>query len=77
VRLAAGRALVGAVIAEFFVSLDGLGMFILSNAQSFHHNVAVVGVLALALFALVFESTMNWVLRRFFPCYRRDDGETG
>jgi ABC-type nitrate/sulfonate/bicarbonate transport system permease component len=77
VRLAAGRALVGAVIAEFFVSLDGLGMFILSNAQSFQHNVAVVGVLALALFGLAFESTMNWVLRRFFPWYRRDDGETG
>jgi len=39
--------------------------------------VAVVGVLALALFGLAFESTMNWVLRRFFPWYRRDDGETG
>jgi len=39
--------------------------------------VAVVGVLALALFGLEFESTMNWVLRRFFPWYRRDDGETG
>ena len=31
-RLAAGRALVGAVIAEFFVSLDGVGMYVLANA---------------------------------------------
>lgn len=76
-RLAAGRALVGAVIAEFFVSLDGLGMYILTNAQSFHHNAAVVGVLALALFGLGFESTMNWVMWRFFPWYRRDDERGG
>ena len=61
-RLAAGRALVGAVIAEFFVSLDGLGMYILSHARSFQHNEAVVGVLALALFGLAFETTMNRVM---------------
>jgi NitT/TauT family transport system permease protein len=76
-RLAAGRALVGAVIAEFFVSLDGLGMYILTNAQGFQHDVAVVGVLALVLFGLFFESTMNWMLRRFFPWYRRDVEQGG
>jgi len=73
VRLAAGRALVGAVIAEFFISLDGLGMYILTNAQSFNHNAAVVGVLALALFGLAFDSAMNGVLKRYFPWYRRDE----
>ena len=73
VRLAAGRALVGAVIAEFFVSLDGLGMYILTNAQSFNHDVAVVGVLALALFGLAFDSTMNGILKRYFPWYRRGE----
>ena len=72
-RLAAGRALVGAVIAEFFVSLDGLGMYILAHARSFQHNEAVVGVVMLAAFGLGFESTMNWVLRRYFPWYRRDE----
>lgn len=74
IRLAAGRALVGAVIAEFFVSLDGLGMYILAHARSFQHNEAVVGVMALAGFGLAFEATMNWVLRRYFPWYRRDAG---
>lgn len=73
IRLAAGRALVGAVIAEFFVSLDGLGMYILTNAQSFNHNAAVVGVLALALFGLGFDSTMNFILKRYFPWYRREE----
>lgn len=71
-RLAAGRALVGAVIAEFFVSLPGVGMYVLSHARSFKHNEAVVGVVALVLFGLLFEVTMNWITRRYFPWYRRE-----
>ena len=71
-RLAAGRALVGAVIAEFFVSIEGVGMYVLSHARSFKHNEAVVGVFALALFGLAFELTMIWVMRRYFPWYRRE-----
>jgi len=74
VRLSAGRALVGAVIAEFFVSLEGLGMYILSHTRSFAHNEAVVGVLMLAAFGLSFEGVTKWVLRRYFPWYRRDGG---
>jgi ABC-type nitrate/sulfonate/bicarbonate transport system permease component len=74
IRLAAGRALVGAVLAELFVSLDpSLGMYILAHARSFAHNEAVVGVIMLALFGLLFESTMNWSLKRYFPWYRRDE----
>lgn len=71
IRLASGRALVGAVIAEFFVSLDGVGMYILSHARSFKHNEAVVGVLALAAFGLLVDWTMNWVTRRYLPWARR------
>lgn len=71
IRLASGRALVGAVIAEFFVSLDGVGMYILSHARSFKHNEAVVGVLALAAFGLLVDWTMNWVARRYLPWSRR------
>ena len=71
-RLAAGRALVGAVIAEFFVSLPGVGMYVLTNARSFKHNEAVVGVFALVAFGLLFELTMNWITRRYFPWYRRE-----
>lgn len=71
IRLASGRALVGAVIAEFFVSLEGVGMYILAHARSFKHNEAVVGVLALVAFGLLVEWTMNWVVRRFLPWSRR------
>jgi ABC-type nitrate/sulfonate/bicarbonate transport system permease component len=74
VRLAAGRALVGAVLAEIFASVDGLGMFILANARGLQQNEAAVGVLLLAAFGLLFEFGMNWVLRHYFPWYRRDEG---
>lgn len=73
IRLAAGRALVGAVLAEIFASVDGLGMFILANARGLRQNEAAVGVLLLAAFGLLFEFAMNWVLRRYFPWYRRDE----
>lgn len=71
IRLASGRALVGAVIAEFFVSLEGVGMYILAHARSFKHDEAMVGVLALVAFGLAVEWTINWVVRRFLPWSRR------
>lgn len=75
-RLAAGRALVGAVLAEFFVSLPGIGMYILFHARTFAHNDAVVGVFMLAAFGLTFEAGINFIMRRFFPWYRRDEHRT-
>jgi len=73
VRLAAGRALIGTVLAEIFTSVNGLGLYILANARSLHQNEAVVGVLMLCAFGLLFEWLMNGVLRRYFPWYRRDE----
>ncbi len=72
-RLAGGRALIGAVVAEFFVSVGGLGMYILYNSRSYHHNEAFVGVIFLAAFGLSFELLINWITRRFMPWYRRDE----
>ena len=71
VRLAAGRALVGAVLAEIFASIDGLGMFILADARALQQNEAVVGVLMLAAFGIGFDALTGEVLRRWFPWYRR------
>jgi|PersoiStandDraft_1058852.scaffolds.fasta_scaffold02421_6 ABC-type nitrate/sulfonate/bicarbonate transport system permease component len=72
-RLAAGRALIGAVVAEFFISVGGLGYYILYNSRSYHHNEAFVGVLLLAAFGVGFELLVNWSTRRFMPWYRRDE----
>jgi len=72
-RLAAGRALIGAVVAEFFLSIGGLGYYILYNSRSYHHNEAFVGVLLLAGFGVGFEVLVQWATRRFLPWYRRDE----
>jgi NitT/TauT family transport system permease protein len=71
-RLAAGRALIGAVVAEFFLSVGGLGYYILYNSRSYHHNEAFVGVLLLAAFGVGFEFLIAWCTRRFMPWYRRE-----
>ena len=72
-RLAAGRALIGAVVAEFFLSIGGLGYYILYNSRSYRHDEAFVGVLLLAAFGVGFELLVNWCTRRFMPWYRRDE----
>ena len=72
-RLAAGRALIGAVVAEFFLSIGGLGYFILLNSRTYHHNEAFVGVLLLAGFGVGFDVLVQWATRRFMPWYRRDE----
>lgn len=75
-RLAAGRALIGAVVAEFFLSIGGVGYFILSNSRSFRHNEAFVGVILLALFGVGCEAFIGWVTRRYLPWYRREANAT-
>ena len=72
-RLAAGRALIGAVIAEYFTAIGGLGTYILYQSRSYHHNEAFVGVFLLAAFGVGFESLVNWSTRRLLPWYRRDE----
>jgi len=75
IRIAIGRALIGAVVAEFFISIDGLGFYILFQSRTFHHNEAFVGVLMLAGFAIANDVLINWLTRRFMPWYRA--GESG
>ena len=73
-RLAAGRALIGAVVAEFYTAIGGLGFFILYQSRTYHHNEAFVGVLLLAAFGVGFELLINRTTRRLLPWYRRDEG---
>jgi NitT/TauT family transport system permease protein len=72
-RLAAGRALIGAVVAEFFLSVGGVGYYILYNSRIYKHSEAFVGVILLAAFGVGFELLVQWVTRRYMPWYRRGD----
>jgi len=71
-RLAAGRALVAAVVAEFFISIPGLGYYILFHSRTFKHNEAFVAVIALVAVGVSFEALLNWITRRYLPWARRD-----
>ncbi len=70
-RLAAGRALIGAVVAEFFISIPGLGYYILFNSRTFKHNEAFVAVIVLVAAGVGFEVLIGWLTRRFLPWARR------
>ena len=72
-RLAAGRAIIGAVVAEFFTAIPGVGYFILYNSRTYHHNEAFVAVIFLTGFGVGFNVLINWATRRFLPWYRRDE----
>lgn len=70
IDLAIGRALIGAVVAEFIAAINGLGYYILFNVNSFHENDAIVALLLLALFAIALRSLLNLAVRRVFRWYR-------
>lgn len=71
VRLAAGRALIGAVVSEFFVSIPGLGFYIVYNSRIFKHNEALVAVMVLVAAGVGFDALVKWLTRRFMPWGRR------
>lgn len=72
VRLAIGRALVGTVLAEIYASIHGIGFFILSNARALEQNTAMCAVLILAAFGITMDAMMGWILKHWFPWYRRE-----
>ena len=75
IRLAIGRGLVGAVLAEIYASVPGIGFYILSNARALEQDVAMCAVLVLAAFGIGLDAIMGWILRRWFPWYRREGRE--
>jgi ABC-type nitrate/sulfonate/bicarbonate transport system permease component len=72
-KLAAGRALIGAVIAEFYASIPGLGFYILYNTRTFKHSEAFVAVALLAVVGVLLELLLSRGTRAMLPWYRRDE----
>ena len=72
-KLAAGRALIGAVIAEFYASIPGIGFYILYNTRTFKHNEAFVAVAILATVGVLLELLLSRGTRKLLPWYRRDE----
>ena len=64
-RTSIGRAIVGTVVAEFFMSSKGLGYFINLKANSLEMAPAFVAVVVLALFGIVLVSLVTYLENRF------------
>jgi NitT/TauT family transport system permease protein len=70
-RLAFGRALVGAVVAEYLLALKGLGFYILATSRAFDQNASMVGVLVLMIIAVSLNAVIDVTTRKFMPWFRR------
>jgi ABC-type nitrate/sulfonate/bicarbonate transport system permease component len=70
IDLAIGRALIGAVVAEFIAGLNGLGYYILFHVRSFQEDKAMVAVCVLVAFALVLRGAVGVTVRHGLPWYQ-------
>ena len=52
IRLAVGKALVGAIVAELFLASQGLGYFVQNQTSNFDMDAAFAGIVLLAAAAL-------------------------
>lgn len=71
IRVAFARALVGAVVAEFFGAFAGYGFAILAAGQSFNTARLLAYVVLLAILGMLGSIAMRWLERRLTP-WRED-----
>ncbi len=72
VRLAIGRALIGMIIAEFFVGLVGLGFLIISYENVFRIDRMFVPVIVVAAMGVLLMGSVQWIEGRVAPWLKRD-----
>lgn len=68
-RLSAGRAIIGAIVSEFFGSRAGIGFFITAASEAFRTAEAFVGVVLLALGGYVTFEILKAAERKIAPWY--------
>jgi ABC-type nitrate/sulfonate/bicarbonate transport system permease component len=64
VRLAVARALVGAIVVEFFLSSNGLGYFVQNETSNFQMSAAMAGIVVMAVAALILTRLIGIVEKR-------------
>jgi NitT/TauT family transport system permease protein len=65
VRLGAGRALVGVIIAEFIAANAGIGFYISFNGTTLNTSRVMLGIALLGIFGLTVGNVIRRVERRF------------
>ena len=68
-RLSVGRALVGAIVSEFFGSRAGIGYLITAASEAFRTAEALVGVVLLAIGGYVTFEALKYAERKIAPWY--------
>lgn len=68
-RLSVGRAIVGAIVSEFFGSRAGIGYLISAASESFRTADAFVGVVLLAIGGYVTFEALKYTERKIAPWY--------
>jgi ABC-type nitrate/sulfonate/bicarbonate transport system permease component len=68
-RLSVGRALVGAIVSEFFGARAGIGFFITAASEAFRTAEALVGVVLLAIGGYVTFEVLKYAERKIAPWY--------
>jgi NitT/TauT family transport system permease protein len=68
-RLSVGRALVGAIVSEFFGSRAGLGYLITAASEAFRTADAFVAVVLLALGGYLAFELLKYAERKIAPWY--------
>lgn len=64
VRLAVARALVGAIVVEFFLSSNGLGYFVQTETSNLQMSAAMAGIVVMAVAALLLTRLIGLVEKR-------------
>lgn len=64
-RLGAGRGLVGVVVAEMYVSREGIGYLLMQAAQNFRTAQLIFEVLLVAVFGIAISQLLIWLERRY------------
>jgi NitT/TauT family transport system permease protein len=70
-RLAIGRALIGMIIAEFFIGLVGLGYLIIKYENVFRIDVMFVPVILVSAMGILMMGFVQWIEGRVAPWLRR------
>ncbi len=68
-RLSVGRALVGAIVSEFFGARAGIGYLITAASEAFRTAEALVGVVLLAIGGYLTFEVLKYVERKIAPWY--------
>jgi ABC-type nitrate/sulfonate/bicarbonate transport system permease component len=64
VRLAVARALVAAIVVEFFLSSNGLGYFVQNETSNFQMSAAMAGIVVMAVAALLLTRLIGVIEKR-------------